>query len=192
LFKLFLRSCLAAEIIGNIVEGNQGNGIEIFGGVGAFIEPTGTSSDNVVAATIAQNTVKSQAGVGIFLAGGKASEEGGTEAVANNNQVSATVVQNTVEDSGSKGISFAGGFSGQADSNTVSVLVKKNTACDNTDADIEGVGGFLGNDINPPNQGTGNTVKGLVVQNTATTVIVEDGIEGNQAEVIQFGNLPCP
>src|SRR5262249_25373622 len=45
-----------------------------------------------------------------------------------------------------------------------------------------------------PNMGTGNLLEGRIFENTATTVVVQDGVgaPGNQAHVTQFNNDPCP
>ena len=42
------------------------------------------------------------------------------------------------------------------------------------------------------NTGTGNELEGDIAKNTASTVVVEDGVAGNSAEVTQSKNVPCP
>ena len=58
-------------------------------------------------------------------------------------------------------------------------------------ADIHAIGGLLGNPFLTDNTGTGNELEGDISKNTASTVVVEDGVAGNSAEVTQFHNDPC-
>jgi hypothetical protein len=105
------------------------------------------------------------------------------------------VAHNTVEESTDRGIELCAGGVGLANSNTVDVWVAHNTVCNNAGTDIVGEGGFSGNVLFPvPNMGTGNVLAGQTFQNTATTVTVQDGAgaPGNQADVTQFNNNPCP
>ena len=71
--------------------------------------------------------------------------------------------------------------------------VQSGTLSDLPGADILGEGGFTGEILFPvPNQGTGNVLAGEISKNTATPVTVDDGTPGNQANVTQFHNDPCP
>jgi hypothetical protein len=73
------------------------------------------------------------------------------------------------------------------------VRVAHNRVCNNPGTDILDEGGFTGNVLFPvPNAGTENVLTGRIFQNTATTVMVEDGTPGNTAMVTQFNNDPCP
>jgi hypothetical protein len=143
---------------------------------------------------IEQNTVRSQAGEGMHIAAGEGSPDGRPGAVADGNQTRAIVVENTVEDNASKGIELDAGSTGLANSNTLTVRVTHNTVCHNTGTAILGEGGFSGDALFPPNTGTGNVLAGEISKNTATTVTVADGAgaPGNQANVTQFNNVPCP
>jgi hypothetical protein len=185
-----------AWIHGNTLERNQLFGIATIAGEGAVNFPTGTSNHNVLDVGIVQNTVRSQTGGGIVVAGGVASPDGRAGTVADNNHAWAVVVQNTVEDNTPlRGIELDAGGIGLANSNTVDVWVAHNTVCNNAGTDIIGEGGFSGNVFFPvPNQGTGNVLEGQIFENTATTVTVQDGAgaPGNQANVTQFNNDPCP
>jgi hypothetical protein len=141
---------------------------------------------------IEQNAVKEQAGGGITVYGGLGSPDGRAGAVADNNQVSAIVKHNTVEGNATRGIEFYAGGPGTANSNPVEVGVAHNTVCNNG-TDITGEGGFTGNILLPtPNMGTGNVLTGAIFQNTATAVVIQDGVPGNTADVTQFKNEPCP
>ena len=85
------------------------------------------------------------------------------------------------------------GGSGLANTNDVDVTVRKNTVCGSAAADIDAVGGFLGVPaVFPPNQGTGNKLEGEISKNTATTVVVNNGVAGNSAHVTQSKNVACP
>jgi hypothetical protein len=182
------------RIHGNTLERNQLYGIVAAAGEGAVSFPTGTSTQNVLDISIAQNTVKEHTGGGIGLAGGVGSPNGRAGAVADNNQTTAIVVENTVEGSTDRGIELAAGGFGLASANALEVRVTGNTVCHNG-TDIVGEGGESGNVLFPvPNTGTGNVLEGEVVQNTATTVVVQDGAgaPGNQANVTQFNNDLCP
>ncbi len=182
---------VVARVRGNTVERNQVIGIATLAALGAGVFPTGTSVNNVLEVRIEQNTVKSQAGVGITVFGGTGNPDGRAGAVADNNQVQAVVVQNTVEDNTGRGIGLGAGGSGLASANTVEVWVARNTVCHNG-ADIAGEGGTGTVFVPVPNQGTGNLLEGRITHNTATTITVEDGVPGNQADVTQFNNDPCP
>ena len=72
--------------------------------------------------------------------------------------------------------------------------VRKNTVCGSTppNADIHAIGGLLGNPFLPDNTGTGNELEGKISKNTASTVVVEDGVARNSADVTQSENIPCP
>jgi len=78
-----------------------------------------------------------------------------------------------------------------ANENTLSVSVAHNTVCNNTGTAILGEGGFSGDTLFPPNLGSGNVLTGDISQNTATTVVVQDGTPGNTATVAQSHNTQC-
>jgi hypothetical protein len=67
---------VVAGIEENTLERNQVFGIEAVAANGAADFPTGTSVNNVLDVRIERNTVKSQTGVGIFVAGGVGSPDG--------------------------------------------------------------------------------------------------------------------
>ena len=100
-------------------------------------------------------------------------------------------MDNTVEDNTAKGIEADAGTTGLANANTVSLQLAHNTVCNNTGTAILGEGGFSGNALFPPNMGSGNVLTGQIVQNTATTVVVQDGTPGNTATVTQSKNTQC-
>jgi hypothetical protein len=185
---------VVARIRGNTLERNQVYGIVTAAGEGAVNFLTGTSNHNVLDVRIEQNTVKDHTGGGIAVCGGVGSPNGRAGAVADNNQANAIVRHNTVEDSTDRGIELCAGGVGLANANTVDVWVANNTVCDNAGIDIVGEGGFSGNVLFGPNQGTGNVLEGQILENTATTVVVQDGAgaPGNTANVTQFNNDPCP
>ncbi|HXG18128.1 MAG TPA: hypothetical protein VNN62_03520 [Methylomirabilota bacterium] len=99
-----------------------------------------------------------------------------------------------VEDSTGEGISLAAGADGRASANILDIWVAHNTVCHNAGTDISGEGGTSAHPPLPPNLGTGNLLEGRIFENTATTVGVQDGAgtPGNQANVTQFNNVPCP
>ena len=180
---------VVARIRGNTVERHQHYGVIALAGIGADNFETGTSNNNVLDVRIERNTVASQAGVGIGVSGAAGGQPGG---VADGNQTSAVVMHNTVANNTLRGIELLAGDVGLASANTTAVRVAHNTVCDNG-TDIIGEGGFSGDVLFPvPNQGTGNVLEGAIFQNTATTVVVEDGVAGNSAEVTQSKNVPCP
>jgi hypothetical protein len=99
---------------------------------------------------------------------------------------------NTVFDN-REGILLSAGGSGMAHTNDVEMTVKKNTVCGSAVTDIHAIGGFFGIPaLLPPNQGAGNTVEGNITQNTADSVVGEDGVAGNVAQVTQTKNVLCP
>jgi hypothetical protein len=67
---------VAAQIRGNMVERNQFAGIAAFAAEGAVNFPTGVSNQNVLDVRIEQNTVRSQTGAGMLVAGGVGSPNG--------------------------------------------------------------------------------------------------------------------
>jgi hypothetical protein len=116
-------------------------------------------------------------------------------AIADNNYTTAIVKHNTVKGSTVGGLELDAGAFGLASANTIEVWVAHNTICDNAGTDIIAEGGFLGNILFPvPNMGTGNVLARPIFENTAKTVTVQDGAgaPGNQANVTQFNNDPCP
>jgi hypothetical protein len=183
---------VAARIRGNTVErGHQHQGIEAIAGIGALNLSTGASNNNVLEVRIERNTVRNQTGEGMYIAAGEGSPDGRPNAVANGNHTQAVVMDNTVEDNTAKGIEADAGSTGLANANTLSVSVAHNTVCHNTGTAILGEGGFSGNALFPPNMGSGNVLTGEIVQNTATTVVVQDGTPGNTATVTQSNNTLC-
>jgi hypothetical protein len=150
----------------------------------------GDSSGNSLDARIENNTVKNADFLsGIYVSGGTGSinEPAGT---ANNNDLDVVVVNNTVTGTVGDGIRLVAGDVGLANSNEVEIQVRKNTVCGSTGGvDISALGGA------PPNQGTGNKVAGEISKNTvtnpATTVVVNNGVAGNLAQVTQSKNVAC-
>ena len=129
---------------------------------------------------------------GIRVFGGLGSRDGAPNKVANANEVDVVVKDNTVSGTSGEGINLAAGGSGVANDNEVEVRVRKNTVCGSAGADIHALGGLLGNPFLPNNTGTGNELEGEITKNTASTVVVEDGVAGNSADVTQSKNVPCP
>jgi hypothetical protein len=183
---------VTARIRGNTFErGDQTAGIVAHAGVGAASLSTGASNNNVLEVRIERNTVRNQTGEGMHIGGGAGSPDGGPNAFANGNHTQAVVMDNRVEDNGATGIEADAGEEGLANDNTLSVSVAHNTVCHNTGTAILGEGGFSGNALFPPNMGSGNVLTGEIVQNTATTVVVQDGTPGNTATVTQSNNTLC-
>jgi hypothetical protein len=180
------------EALGNTVEGNDGAGIVVLGGLGAFTQITGTSANNVLNATIAQNIVRRHTGSGISIQGGLASVNGRVGSVADTNQMTVTVTENTVDTSDNIGIFVAGGSVGEANTNTVNLQIENNTVCSNGARDIQIEGGFIGNQVFPPNTGAGNQVSGALTNNIVSFVSVENGVNGNMASISQTSNTDCP
>jgi hypothetical protein len=143
---------------------------------------------------IVENTVRSQTGTGIYVAGAGGGPGGQAGAIGDNNQVTAIVRHNIVEDSTAEGIYLAAEAEGLASGNTLDVRVVHNTVCNNGTG-IVGEGGASAHPPLPPNLGTGNVLTGEIFQNTAT-VVVQDGVQNgapeNTADVTQFKNEPCP
>ncbi len=186
---------VTALIRGNTVErGHRNQGIGATAGIGAVNFPTGASNNNLLDVRIERNTVRNQIGEGMHIAAGEGSPDGRAGAVANSNYTRALVVHNTVDDNTAKGIELDAGDAGLANANTFTVRVADNTVCRNTGTAIIGEGGFSGDVSFPPNLGVGNVLEGEISKNTATTVTVADGAgaPGNQANVRQFKNDPCP
>jgi hypothetical protein len=187
---------IVARIRGNTVERNhQLCGILASAAVGASNPvATGTSVNNEMDVEIVENTVRSQTGTGICVAGAGGGPGGQAGAIGDNNQVTAIVRQNVVEDSTAEGIYLAAGGDGRASANTVDIWVAHNTVCNNGTG-IVGEGGASAHPPLPPNLGTGNLLQGRIFQNTAT-VVVQDGVQNgtpeNTADVTQFKNEPCP
>jgi hypothetical protein len=182
------------KIRGNTLENNQGAGIAALGGLGAAVSPTGDSSGNSLDARIEHNTVKNAVLFGLWVSGGIGSLDGAPSKVANGNEVNAIVTDNTVTGTFGEGMHLDAGGSGVANNNDVDVTVSKNTVCGSAATDIHAIGGFLGipSLLPLPNQGTGNSLEGEISKNTATTVVVENGVVGNSATVTQSKNVPCP
>ncbi len=183
---------IEVKIRGNTLENNAGVGILTFGAIGAAFSPSGDSSGNSLDARIERNTVKNAFLFGIWVNGGIGSFDGASNKVANNNEVNAVVMDNTVTDTTGEGLHLEAGGPGEANDNDVEVTVRKNTVCSSTDADIHAIGGLLGNPFLIDNTGTGNALEGEISENTASTVVVEDGVAGNSADVTQSQNVLCP
>jgi hypothetical protein len=188
---------VAVTIRGNTLDNNAGAGILTEGALGVppgpTAPPSGNSSGNILDARIERNTVKNAVSVGTSVFGGLGSFDGSPTKVANNNKVTAIVKDNTVTATQGEGMLLFAGGPGVANSNEVEISVKKNEVCGSAATDIHAIGGFLGIPSPlPPNQGTGNTVEGKITTNTATTVVVENGVAENSATVTQFNNEPCP
>lgn len=183
---------VAVTIRDNTLENNAGVGILTYGGIGALFLPGGNSANNILDARIERNTVKNAALFGIWVFGGLGSFDGMPTKVANSNTVNAVVTDNTVTGTVGEGMLLNAGGPSVANTNEVEVTVKKNTVCGSAGVDIHAIGGFLGIPfLFPPNQGTGNTVEGKITKNTATTIVVENGVAGNSATVTQFKNDTC-
>lgn len=177
----------------NTLENNGGVGILTYSGLGALIFPNGDSSGNSLEARIERNTVRNAFLSGIWVAGGIGSFDGAAGKVAHDNEVDVVVSHNTVTGTVGEGILLTGGGSGLASSNEVEIRVRKNTVCGSAAADIGAVGGFLGIPATlAPNQGTGNKVEGEISRNTATNVVVTNGVAGNAALVTGSKNVRCP
>ncbi len=169
----------------NTLENNDGAGILTFTGIGAaFGLASGDSSSNSLAARIEQNAV-TKAAIGILVWGGVGSFEGGPGKTANTNETAIVMANNTITGMLVDGIHVEAGSSGVANSNEVEIQARQNTVCGSAAADIHAIGGA------PTNQGTGNTVEGEISQNTATTIVVENGVAGNVASVAQSNNVAC-
>jgi hypothetical protein len=181
------------KIRGNTLENNAGLGILTYGAFGALLFPSGDSAGNSLDARIERNTVTNALLAGIWVNGGFGSLDGAAEKVVTDNDVDAVVADNTVTGTVGDGLLLTAGGPGVANTNGVEITVKKNTVCGSAAADIHAIGGFLGiPSVLPPNQGTGNEVEGKVTKNTATTIVVENGVAGNTASVTQANNTPCP
>jgi hypothetical protein len=112
---------------------------------------------------------------------------------ASDNRLDVLIKDNIVTGTVGEGLLLSAGGSGVANTNDVEVTVKKNIVCGSAATDVHAIGGLLGiPSLLPPNQGTGNTIGGEITKNTATTVVVENGVAGNSATVTQFKNTPCP
>jgi hypothetical protein len=176
----------------NTLENNAGVGILTYGAIGTLGSPSGDSSGNSLDARIEHNTVKNAFLFGIWVDGGIGSFDGAAGKVANGNDVDAIVTNNIVTSTTGEGIHLEAGGSGVANSNEVEIRVRKNTVCGSTVADIAAVGGFLGIPaVLAPNQGTGNQVEGEISKNTATNIVVTDGVTGNVANASQSKNVAC-
>jgi len=182
-----------AAIRDNTIADNAGVGILTYGGFGALIFPTGDSSGNSLEARIERNTVRNAFLSGIWVDGGIGSFDGAAGKVGNRNEVDVVVSNNTVTGTVGEGILLNGGGSGLASSNEVEIRVRKNTVCGSVAADIDAVGGFLGIPATlAPNLGTGNKVEGEISRNTATNIVVTNGVAGNAAQVTLSKNVTCP
>src|SRR5262249_60226390 len=102
--------------------------------------------------------------------------------VANANEVNTVVTGNTVTGTSGEGLHLEAGGSGEANDNEVEATVRKNTVCGSTSTDIHAIAGLLGNPFLIDNTGTGNTLEGEISKNTATTVVVENGVAGNSGQ----------
>jgi hypothetical protein len=178
----------------NTLEKNAGVGIVTYGALGAFSFPSGDSSGNSLNARIERNTVKNASLFGLWVFGGLGSFGSDDANVANGNEVHAIVTDNTITGTAGEGMNLEAGSSGEANDNEVDVTVRKNTVCGSTEANIHAIGGLssLVFPFFPDNTGTGNTLEGEIAKNTASTVVVEDGVTGNTAHVTQSKNVSCP
>jgi hypothetical protein len=183
---------VVGTIRGNTLENNARFGIVTYGAIGALLSPSGDSSGNNLDARIERNTVKNAFLFGIRVSGGIGSVDGAPDKVANDSEVNAVVTDNTVTGTTGEGMHLDAGGSGEANDNDVEVTVRKNTVCGSTAADIHAIGGLLGNPFLIDNTGTGNALEGEISENTASTVVVEDGVAGNTADVTQSKNVRCP
>jgi hypothetical protein len=180
------------KIRGNMLENNAGVGILTYSAIGVAFSPSGESSGNRLDARIERNTVQNAFLFGLWINGGIGGFDGALDKVANNNEVKAVVKDNTVIGTTGEGVHLEAGGSGAANDNDLDVTVRKNTVCGSTNADIHAIGGLLGNPFLPDNTGAGNVLEGEISKNTASTVVIEDGVAGNSATVTQFNNNPCP
>ncbi len=176
------------KIRGNTLENNAGVGIAAIGGCGAG----GNSSGNTLDARIERNSVKNAFVFGLWTTGGIGSFAGALTEVANANQVNAIVTDHTITGTFGEGMHLDAGGSGVANDNEVEITLRKNTVCGSASADIHAIGGLLGSPFFPDNAGTGNTLEGAIVKNTASTVVVENGVAGNLATMSRSHNVPCP
>lgn len=184
---------VTVSVTENTVDDNEDDGIFAVAGVGAFLDPTGTSTGNILNITIDQNFARNNGRNGLNIAGAGASGDSRKDTEANNNQTNATVTNNTVANSTAAGMFLIGGSTGEANNNTLTLVgdASGNSVCANGLVDIRAVGGFKGNNPFPRNKGTGNTVTGTLNNNTATTVEIEDGIAGNTATVTETNTTAC-
>jgi len=211
------QSSMEATITGNEV---PTSGISAVGGSN-FLCPTNPpalASGNMLTATIRGNTVFSEAGPGIAVAGGSVGGErnavtaevsdntvaglnsiaivggngvlGDESGPAHHNTVDAMVRGNRASNS-LLGILVSGGASGVASDNAVEATVENNSACRSLLADIQCAGGFPGAPGFPANVGAGNTVSGRIRGNLATRIIVNSDVPGNTCATQQSGNAPC-
>lgn len=170
----------------NTIENNNSPGIITFGGIGAaFGLPSGDSSGNSLNARIERNTITNALGFGIFGYGGLGSFDGTADKTANNNTMDLILSNNTITGTFGDGIHLEAGGTGLANNNEVEIRVRKNTICGSAGTDMHAIGGA------PTNQGTGNQVEGEISKNTATTIVVTDGVTGNVATVSQSKNVAC-
>jgi hypothetical protein len=116
---------VVALIRDNTVERHGFVGIETIAAAGAESFPTGISNNNVLNVRIVQNSVKSQTGGGILVAGGVGSPDGRAGAVADNNQTHALVMHNVVEGNTGEGIQLDGGGPGQPCKGLLLTLAKR-------------------------------------------------------------------
>jgi hypothetical protein len=193
---------MTVEISDNIVE-NNAFGISARAAIAVVTGTTGVSGHNTLDVSLLRNIVGRHVTTGISLAAGTGKFQDGQsdDAMANSNRIiNAKVLDNIVEDVGAVGISLVAGNSGKASDNTIlDAQVEGNTVCGSTRIDIYAVGGFLGvasapgapNGF-PPNAGTGNQVTGTIKDNTATGIVVADGVAGNSANMTQTNNKACP
>jgi hypothetical protein len=159
------------------------------GAIGAAFSPAGASSGNTLDARIEHNSVKNASVFGIWVNGGIGSFDGDGAKVADDNKVNAIVTDNTVTGTlFGEGIHLEAGGSGEANDNEVEVKVRKNTVCGSAAADIHAIGGLLGNPFLIDNTGTGNALEGEISKNTASTVVVENGVTMRRARSLMAFN----
>ena len=179
---------VVARIEENTLERNPG-GIVIRGSFGAETISNGTTVHNVVDVRIERNTLKNHDN-GINIFGGTGSTDGPSEAVADNNQVNALVQHNVIEGSTVGEIELAVGalvWPARISSMCGSCIIRFVATERMSSVRVL-------SDIALPNRGTGNVLDEKISKNMAMTVTVQDGAgtPGNQANVMQFNNDPCP
>lgn len=176
---------LTVTITRNILSDNHGTDIGVAGGQTGAV-------DNIVAATVTNNTILRSRFGGINLIGGTGAA-GLVSGPARGNTVTATVMENHVEEPGNVGLSVVGGSRGN--DNTVDVAVERNTLT--RSHNINGTGGILvqGGSVDASlntvtaqlnantiteNQGTGLAL--IAGFSNANTNIVTATVQGNRLE----------
>ncbi len=192
----------------NTIENNTA-GISVSGGVGAFLDATGTSTENTVNAAIQRNVILHNNLDSLLIIGGWGSGDGRANAVAHDNTVIVNTLQrNALDHAGRNGMNILGAGPGDATHNVVKggpqnilrnwrrgsteqLLLTQNMACANTNADLIVLGAVPPGLGVPPTVGIGNIAEVKIVQNVASVIAYADGPVGNIAAVSVDANSPC-